>query len=483
MSETNKPQFDARADAERLRAFASGLTYNDKTVEAHGKHTLHEIAMRLETGGYQLPVHWPTPTELQAKIVQQIADVMPVGLAPAGEADDSTVADQPSELSVAVWEAVQVALGDAYDCTRAWSAWQFGTMSDRDFVPVADQPSRIDEIASAVMQVLPASVNKVHTWADMEAISDEPKVNEALQAFSEDPTSDHAVFVVEAILKALGLQTLLKPEHEAPPEAVEVKERAAAAEPVPLCDETEKRIRQLIDDLLDVEYVGLTQGRHVLHTTGPVTYDGLRAIFVAGAETSARHALATWPVLKGVAKFGGDGFKDPTVKGQVVYVWNQEKPSPYKPGQFPRVGNGSGWTAERDQFEFTAASMDEIVDVLETPLLESKAKLRQITEAIKGYYRAMDERKHAGVAQSAALAFIEEVMGMRWGSGEQSLAAPKADTVTVNASALRRMLRNLVGRESGIELTQAEEEDKSNALEILIQEVSAAPQAAQGGAA
>lgn len=210
MSDTTKPQFDARADAERLRAFASGLTYNDKAVEAHGKHTLLEVAMRLETGGYLLPEHWPTPTDLQAKIVQQFADVMPVVLTPAFEADAAPVDDHPSELSVAVWEAVQLALGDAYDCMRVWSAWQMGTMHADDFVRVADQASRVDEIATAVLDLLPPSVTKVHTWSDMEALTDEPKVFEAMQAFGEDPTDDHGVFVVEAILGALGLKTASK---------------------------------------------------------------------------------------------------------------------------------------------------------------------------------------------------------------------------------------------------------------------------------
>lgn len=206
MSDTTKPHFDAMTDAERLRAFASGLTYNDKAAEAQGKHTLLEVAMRLETGGYLLPVHCPTPTDLQAKIVQQVADVMPVVLSPAVEADAAPVDDHPSELSVAVWEAVQLALGDAYDCQRVWSAWQIGTMHAEDFIRVADQPSRVDEIASAVLGLLPPSVTKVHTWADMEAISDETKVDEALQAFSEDPTGDHGVFVVAAILGAVGLK-------------------------------------------------------------------------------------------------------------------------------------------------------------------------------------------------------------------------------------------------------------------------------------
>lgn len=63
------------------------------------------------------------------------------------------------------------------------------------------------------------------------------------------------------------------------------------------------------------------------------------------------------------------------------------------------------------------------------PLLEAKEKLRQITDAIKGYHRALDERKHADVAQSAAFALIEEVMGMRWEGGASAPQAPVANRV------------------------------------------------------
>lgn len=44
-------KFCARDDAKRLRALASGMSYNDNQ-EAAPKHILHEVAMRLETGGY-----------------------------------------------------------------------------------------------------------------------------------------------------------------------------------------------------------------------------------------------------------------------------------------------------------------------------------------------------------------------------------------------------------------------------------------------
>ena len=44
--------------------------------------------------------------------------------------------------------------GDAYDCTRVWSAWGVGTMSDDDFIPIADQEERLYEIADACLDEL-----------------------------------------------------------------------------------------------------------------------------------------------------------------------------------------------------------------------------------------------------------------------------------------------------------------------------------------
>lgn len=41
--------------------------------------------------------------------------------------------------------------GDTYDCTRVWSAWGVGTMSEDDFVPVVEQDERLYEIADACL--------------------------------------------------------------------------------------------------------------------------------------------------------------------------------------------------------------------------------------------------------------------------------------------------------------------------------------------
>ena len=53
-------------------------------------------------------------------------------------------------------EAVREALGEALDCTRVWEAWSYGTMSESDFVQVADDDERVEEIVCAVVDVIKA---------------------------------------------------------------------------------------------------------------------------------------------------------------------------------------------------------------------------------------------------------------------------------------------------------------------------------------
>ena len=73
----------------------------------------------------------------------------------------------------------------------------------------------------------------------------------------------------------------------------------------------------------------------------------------------ARTPMGEPQVLKGVGKINGDGWKDTTSIGEVVYVWNAEKPSPYAPGQYPRIDN-EGWSASTAQYDFSPASVDEV---------------------------------------------------------------------------------------------------------------------------
>lgn len=68
------------------------------------------------------------------------------------------LAEQPAPVAVVIPErdALRDLLagaigGDTYDCTRVWSAWGVGTMSEDDFVPVVEQDARLYEIADSFL--------------------------------------------------------------------------------------------------------------------------------------------------------------------------------------------------------------------------------------------------------------------------------------------------------------------------------------------
>lgn len=81
----------------------------------------------------------------------------------------------------------------------------------------------------------------------------------------------------------------------------------------------------------------------------------------AAARAEGRREGAV--ILKGIGKINGDGFKDTTKVGEVVFVWNKELPSPYAPGLYPRVGN-EVWAASREQYDFQPATVAEVQTIL-----------------------------------------------------------------------------------------------------------------------
>lgn len=81
----------------------------------------------------------------------------------------------------------------------------------------------------------------------------------------------------------------------------------------------------------------------------------------AAARAEGRREGAV--ILKGIGKINGDGFKDTTKIGEVVFVWNKELPSPYAPGLYPRVGN-EVWAASREQYDFQPATVAEVQAIL-----------------------------------------------------------------------------------------------------------------------
>jgi hypothetical protein len=57
----------------------------------------------------------------------------------------------------AIKQAIADTLGDAYDCTRVWQAWGYGTMGPDDFVQVAEQDDRLEELTDAVIAAIGAA--------------------------------------------------------------------------------------------------------------------------------------------------------------------------------------------------------------------------------------------------------------------------------------------------------------------------------------
>jgi len=69
---------------------------------------------------------------------------------------ESAKIEVTEKMRQAVCEAIAEALGDAYDCTRVWSAWGCGTMGPDDFSLVAEDDYRLAEIADAAIKILTA---------------------------------------------------------------------------------------------------------------------------------------------------------------------------------------------------------------------------------------------------------------------------------------------------------------------------------------
>lgn len=95
-------------------------------------------------------------------------------------------------------------------------------------------------------------------------------------------------------------------------------------------------------------------------------------------ELHPRFAYTPASVLKGIGKINGDGWKDKTVIGEIVYVWNTELPNPYKPGQYPRIGYPA-WSASTDQYNFEPLA----------PAVAAQAVEEMFARALADLHRAM----------------------------------------------------------------------------------------------
>lgn len=127
-------------------------------------------------------------------------------------------------------------------------------------------------------------------------------------------------------------------------------------------------------------------------------------------EASGANA-GTFQILKGIGKINGDGFKDTTRKGEVVFVYAQEFPEPYAPGQYPRVGNVI-YGAGVEQYDFTPATADEAREFIEARLAAAADEMARakrlandmgkiIHDMVVGQQAAWIEWQHGKGAEAA----------------------------------------------------------------------------------
>jgi hypothetical protein len=95
------------------------------------------------------------------------------------------------------------------------------------------------------------------------------------------------------------------------------------------------------------------------------------------------------PIIKGVGKVNGDGWKDTTKVGEIVFCANTELPAPYAPGQFPRIGYVS-WTASTDQYDFQPSTLEELSSHLFDQKLAAAAERETLLEAIRMAAQALN---------------------------------------------------------------------------------------------
>ena len=117
------------------------------TIEEAREQARETLAdyQRVNAGGYGAGNHTYLARALRA-------------LLDATEPQETTAPAAKSQLE-AVTNAIEKVLDGqgALHCTRVWEAWGYGTMSEEDFSPVADDAEAVHEIASAVLEALDAT--------------------------------------------------------------------------------------------------------------------------------------------------------------------------------------------------------------------------------------------------------------------------------------------------------------------------------------
>jgi len=158
---------------------------------------------------------------------------------------------------------------------------------------------------------------------------------------------------------------------------IAVLEHQAAAYELLLDTKERREARQVdIDQLRDEAVVTLQSER------------AANALLTAQVEQLERQLEAVGAggigpqILKGIGKINGDGWKDKTSKGEVVFAYAKELPSPYAKGQHPRVGNVI-WSASAEQYDFVPATCDEVQDFVESRLATQIEVISILTNQVK----------------------------------------------------------------------------------------------------
>jgi hypothetical protein len=110
-------------------------------------------------------------------------------------------------------------------------------------------------------------------------------------------------------------------------------------------------------------------------------------------------------ILKGIGRIDGDGWKDITKRGEVVFVWNTEMPRPHKAGQYPRVGNQCEWTASTDQYDFAPATPNEAREVIGGMISSDRdtiSALQKNYDDMRGRLEAALEQRGKDLTQTTA---------------------------------------------------------------------------------
>lgn len=82
-------------------------------------------------------------------------------------------------LPGSILDATAAAIGESYDCTRVWSAWGYGTMSQDDFVRIDHDNDRVAEIAKSAVEAFINETGFYSIVAERDALKAELKATES----------------------------------------------------------------------------------------------------------------------------------------------------------------------------------------------------------------------------------------------------------------------------------------------------------------